>query len=45
MARSSRVREGLRQGRLTVLFDGDMPAPGSLWAAMTWYPECHAAVE
>ena len=37
--------EALNPGRLTVLFDGDMPAPGSLWAAMTWYPECHAAVE
>lgn len=37
--------EALNPGRLTVLFDGALPAPKSLWAAMTWYPECHVAVE
>lgn len=37
--------EALNPGRLTVLFDGALPAPKSLWAAMTWYPECHAVVE
>ena len=37
--------EALNPGRLTVLFDGALPAPRSLWAAMTWYPECRAAVE
>lgn len=37
--------EALNPGRLTVLFDGVLPAPKSLWAAMTWYPECHVAVE
>lgn len=37
--------KALNPGRLTVLFDGVLPAPKSLWAAMTWYPECHVAVE
>ena len=37
--------EALTPGRLTVLFDGVLPAPKSLWAAMTWYPECHVSVE
>ena len=37
--------EALNPGRLTVLFDGVLPAPKSLWAAMTWYPECHVSVE
>lgn len=37
--------EALNPGRLTVLFDGVLPAPKSLLAAMTWYPECHVSVE